>query len=772
MQRDQLAGLGADGVIHHGVHVLVLALGVFQHDIVLLITVVHGGSGEAVQEVANLHGDGGRGSSGILGSQRIDLQMALDPALVKGIFHPDDTRGLGHHVPHLLGPLPEGVHIVAQQHHRGGVTGAAHFTHAGDGGGGGHGHIHARIVGKLGGVKLSRFLAAALAVVHGVGREGSGIVGDAEGHVFKVLVRQQDGFQLLNPFVHDRQLGTGPEGDVHGDAAVIVVGDEDELHLACQKDGGQKAANADQHYLAGTAQQLGHHMAVEVLELMEQAVYRNILLGLGGQEGEGQRHHHNGAEEGGQQGQDDGPQQGAEHHAGHALADGERDVHHHGGEGACQNGHEHGAGALGGGLLKGKALLPEAEAALQNDDGVIHDHADSQDQARAGEDVHIVADEVQHDDRQQDGQGHTDAHHQTALPVTEEQEQNRHGQHHAHQQGLENTLQGVGDIIGLVVDDLIADPLTGVAVQRVKNLAAHAHSGGAVLLGDGEEDAFTAIVAADAVSVLLVQPQELGDVTQSDELAGGGLDGELAHLGVHGEVALGAEGDVLRPHSHAAQRDLEVRRADGGSHRGDVQTVLLHLFLVQHHPEVIVPRAADLDLRHAADALKVGLDLVIQNAGDVHAAVRRHGERHGGHGVGADLHDGGVVAVGGEGGLQVVHGAFQVGVDVVLVSAVVVYQLHHGVVIVAVGHGAGNVGEGLALVGDGLCHQLIHAFGIGAGPCDDDQLHRHTEIRHEVQGHPRQGRTAEDDDRQQQHQHGDGPLQKAFDEFHAWASPS
>ena len=477
MERDHFSGLGADGVIHDGHHVLVFTLGVFQHDVVLLVPVIHGGGGETVEEIADLHGNGGGCGSGVLRPLGIDLQMALDTALVKGILHPDDAGDLGHHVPDLPGPRPEGVHIVVQQHHRGGVAGASHGAHAGGGRGGRHGYVHARIIGKFGGVKLRGLFAAALAVVHGIGGKGGGIVGNAQRDVFKVLVRQQDGFQLLHPLIHDRQLRTGPDGDVHGDAAIVVIGDEHKFHLRCQQNRRKEAANANQHHLAGLAEQLGHHPAVEALELPQQAVHGDILFGLGGQEGEGQGHHHNGAEEGGQQRQDDGPQQGTEHHARHALADGQGHVYHHGGEGACQNGHKHGAGALGGGLLKAEALLPEAEAAFQNDDGVIHDHADGQDQARAGEDVHITADEVQHDDRQQNGQRHADAHYQAALPVAEEQEQDGHGQQHADQQGLEDALQGDGDVIGLVVDDLVADALARIAVQGVENLAAHAHGG-------------------------------------------------------------------------------------------------------------------------------------------------------------------------------------------------------------------------------------------------------------------------------------------------------
>ena len=329
--------------------------------------------------------------------------MALHPALVKGIFHPENAGGLGHQLPHLLRALPERVHIIAQQHDGGGVAGASHGTHAGGGRGGRHGYVHARIIGKFGGVKLCGLFAAALAVVHGIGGKGDGIVGNAQRDVFKVLVRQQDGFQLLHPLIHDRQLRTGPEGDVHGDVAIVVIGDEHKFHLRCQQNCRKEAANADQHHLAGLAEQLGHNTAIEILELTEQAVHGDVLLGLGGQEGKSQRHHHNGAQERGQQRQDDGPQQRAEHHAGHTLADGKRNVHHDGGQRTGQNGHEHGAGALRGGLLKAEALRPVAGAALQNDDGVVHDHADGQNQARAGEDVHIIADEVQHDDGQQHG---------------------------------------------------------------------------------------------------------------------------------------------------------------------------------------------------------------------------------------------------------------------------------------------------------------------------------------------------------------------------------
>ena len=38
-------------------------------------------------------------------------------------------------------------------------------------------------------------------------------------------------------------------------------------------------------------------------------------------------------------------------------------------------------------------------------------------------------------------------------------------------------MQGDGDVIGLVVDDLVADALARLAVQGVENLAAHAHGG-------------------------------------------------------------------------------------------------------------------------------------------------------------------------------------------------------------------------------------------------------------------------------------------------------
>src|SRR5699024_8184057 len=103
-----------------------------------------------------------------------------------------------------------------------------------------------------------------------------------------------------------------------------------------------------------------------------------------------------------------------------AAGHGHGDVHHHGGERARQNGHEHGAGAHGGGLLGLQAILLGAHAAFEDYDGVIHDHTDGDDEGRARHQVDIIAGEIQQDDRQQDRQGHADTDDQTGLQVAEE----------------------------------------------------------------------------------------------------------------------------------------------------------------------------------------------------------------------------------------------------------------------------------------------------------------------------------------------------------------
>ena len=133
------------------------------------------------------------------------------------------------------------------------------------------------------------------------------------------------------------------------------------------------------------------------------------------------------SQEGAQQGQQDGPAQGAGHHAHQAVGHGHGDVHHHGGEGARQDGHEHGGRAGGGSLPEIHSLFLAAHAALQHHNGVIHDHADGDDEGRAGHQVDVEAGKVQQDHCQQDGQRHADAHDQAGPQVAEEDEQHDHG---------------------------------------------------------------------------------------------------------------------------------------------------------------------------------------------------------------------------------------------------------------------------------------------------------------------------------------------------------
>ena len=69
------------------------------------------------------------------------------------------------------------------------------------------------------------------------------------------------------------------------------------------------------------------------------------------------------------------------------------------------------------------SLFLAAHAALQHHNGVIHDHADGDDEGRAGHQVDVEAGKVQQDHCQQDGQRHADAHDQAGPQVAEEDEQ-------------------------------------------------------------------------------------------------------------------------------------------------------------------------------------------------------------------------------------------------------------------------------------------------------------------------------------------------------------
>ena len=72
-----------------------------------------------------------------------------------------------------------------------------------------------------------------------------------------------------------------------------------------------------------------------------------------------------------------------------------------------------------------------------------HDHANGDDEGRAGHQIDVEAGEVQQDHRQQNGQGHADAHDQAGSQVAEEDKQDEHGEDDAGDEGVENLTQGL-----------------------------------------------------------------------------------------------------------------------------------------------------------------------------------------------------------------------------------------------------------------------------------------------------------------------------------------
>ena len=167
------------------------------------------------------------------------------------------------------------------------------------------------------------------------------------------------------------------------------------------------------------------------------------------------------------------------------------------------------------------------------------------------------------------GQRHADADDKAGLQISKEEEKDRHGEDDAGDEGVEDLAQGLQNAVALAVDDLEGDAVGAVLAQGVRHGAAHVHGRGAVLLGDAELDALLAVIAADAVRLLLIEVEEGGHIVQHHGLPGGGLDGQGAEVRVGVDIAIGAQGDILGAQRDAAHRHVEVRGGDGRPYSGD-----------------------------------------------------------------------------------------------------------------------------------------------------------------------------------------------------------
>ena len=115
--------------------------------------------------------------------------------------------------------------------------------------------------------------------------------------------------------------------------------------------------------------------------------------------------------------------------------------------------HAHLTSALHGGAGRRYAPAPQTVDVLDDDDRVIHQHTDTQRQARQRHDVHVEAGEVHQNDGEQDGQRDADADHEGGLDVLQEDGQHDDGQRSAHQHTADDAVDDDGDVVALIGQD-------------------------------------------------------------------------------------------------------------------------------------------------------------------------------------------------------------------------------------------------------------------------------------------------------------------------------
>ena len=103
--------------------------------------------------------------------------------------------------------------------------------------------------------------------------------------------------------------------------------------------------------------------------------------------------------------------------SGEALHKEDGDKHADGRKRGGGDGAKHLLRTRNGGLPNGKALRPQAVDVFDDDDGVIHEHADADGKAGHGDDVHRDAAEIHQHERKQNGYGDADADDQRGTEV-------------------------------------------------------------------------------------------------------------------------------------------------------------------------------------------------------------------------------------------------------------------------------------------------------------------------------------------------------------------
>ena len=420
----------------------------------------------------------------------------------------------------------------------------------------------------------------------------------------------------------------------------------------------------------------------------------------------------------------------------------------------ADDGHPDLRGADDGGGLGALALLDVPEGVLDDDDGVVDEHAHPQGEAAQGQHVQRIARRVEGDERRDDGDGDGQGDDERRPPVEEEQEDEDDGQDGALPGVVGGPLRDHLDHVRHVHDRMEGD----VGRKRFEDgvelfMDGVADDGrvGARLLVDQEEDALLALDAgfvADVLEGIL----DLGEIAQIDGLSRGGSPDDRAPDIVQGlELPDGPDKEVGVALDQVPGRHVGVRRLEREDDPLQGQAARLHGGLVHVDEDLPDVGGEDRDRGDAVDALETRLDLVLEQLLQLEGRhIGCHAPEHDRELAEAEFHDQGIRSVGGE---------------IVLIEADLVPDVLGGEVEVRppleFGHDGGDTLRGHRsdlLDAVDRADDLLQRFGDGRldvlrgrpRVCRDDGDRRELDVGEEVQPQPRE-RDAADDDQDEDH---------------------
>ena len=383
-------------------------------------------------------------------------------------------------------------------------------------------------------------------------------------------------------------------------------------------------------------------------------------------------HRHQGKGGGGGNYHDDGnyPAELLEHHTGHSLDEGEGQEHAEHREGGGDDGDTHLGGAVYGSL--GGLLSPFQMRChiFQHHYGIVHHHTYGQRQRGHGNYVQGIARGEEIDQRSQ--QGYRDGQHddEGSLPPREEDEHHQHDHREGDQNGLDEGVDGIHDLLGRV-ENLFNLYVGGQVLLDLLELlvdpAADIDGVGAGLFLD--DDCRGALsVSVGFLLTLLAAVVQGCDIPQQDGLAAVVTHYHVQQFRRIGKLLLHAQGVGVRAYVDVAGREVAVFRRDDLGYARDAEVIGLELAGIAVNLDLAGRSTADAD---RTDALHTGQrsgQLLVEYL--VQAGNRldcRSGEHHNRHVLGAELEDyrsGGPVRQGGTHHVQLVADIVGSGLDV------------------------------------------------------------------------------------------------------------